>query len=241
MICSKCSEDKSIEDDFYNSPLIISTIKLENGNGVLRRCKTCIAKEGKIYRTKHSEKRTKQSKEWAKNNPDKRKKIQKKYAQNNKEKLQRYRKAHSKKFVLKAKLWAKNNPERNRINKKRAEIKKLATVKGQLDHRISSGIRKCLKGKKGGQSWENLLPYSLKQLKAHLKKTMPTGYAWKDFLEGKLHIDHKIPLRVFSYEKPTDLHFLKAWALKNLQLLPAKENILKSDKIEQPFQGVLSI
>lgn len=55
-------------------------------------------------------------------------------------------------------------------------------------------------------------------------------------MDGDLHIDHIIPITAFNFDTPDDIDFRKCWALKNLQLLPEKENREKRDKIEGPFQ-----
>jgi len=98
-----------------------------------------------------------------------------------------------------------------------------------------------LKGNKAGKHWENLVGYTLKDLVKHLKKTMPKGYNWKDVLNGKLHIDHIIPKSVFNFTKPRHIDFQNCWALSNLQLLPARENMLKHDKLTKPFQPALML
>ena len=59
---------------------------------------------------------------------------------------------------------------------------------------MSSAIRKSLKSNKEGRHWEGLVGYTLKDLIRRLKKTVPSGYTWQDFLEGKLHVDHIIPI-----------------------------------------------
>jgi len=68
---------------------------------------------------------------------------------------------------------------------------------------------------------------------------MPRGYVWDDYMNGKLHIDHKIPVSVFNFNKTQDIDFKKCWALKNLQLLPAIENIKKNNKLNKHFQPSL--
>jgi len=70
---------------------------------------------------------------------------------------------------------------------------------------------------------------------------MPKGYCWQDFLEGKLHIDHKIPISAFNFTKSEHIDFKRCWALSNLQLLPARENIIKSNHLSKPFQPALKI
>ena len=95
------------------------------------------------------------------------------------------------------------------------------------------------KGSKNGRCWETLVGYTVDQLIKRLKKTLPKGYIWQDYLDGKLHIDHKIPISVFNFETPENIDFKKCWALKNLQLLPVKENLSKHNKIDKHFQPSL--
>ena len=68
---------------------------------------------------------------------------------------------------------------------------------------------------------------------------MPIGYAWDDYLNGKLHVDHKIPIKAFNFEKTSDEDFKRCWALKNLQLLPVIKNLLKGAKLSKHFQPTL--
>ena len=107
---------------------------------------------------------------------------------------------------------------------------------------MSRGILQSLRnsGGKGGKHWERLVDYNANELEAYLKSTFPEGMTWDDFLEGKLHIDHKIPLSVFNFNSPNDIDFGRAWSKKNLQFLKADDNLRKSDKLEAPFQPSLS-
>ena len=101
---------------------------------------------------------------------------------------------------------------------------------------MSRYIRFALKGNKNGRSWEKIVGYTRKDLVRKLKATIPKGYIWQDFMDGKLHIDHKIPIAAFNFKTTNDVDFGKCWALKNLQLLPAKKNLQKSAKLDRPFQ-----
>ena len=114
-------------------------------------------------------------------------------------------------------------------------------IKFKLSRNISRQIRRTLKIYKKSKHWEELLGYTCCDLKNHLQKTMPKGYTWQDFLDGKLHIDHIIPISVFNFTKPEHIDFKRCWALSNLQLLPARENIIKSNKLSQPFQPALKL
>lgn len=118
------------------------------------------------------------------------------------------------------------------------EVKKKDT--GRMLHmRMSGSIRRGMTGK-GGKSWQDLVPYTREQLLARLKKTMPKGYTWDDFMSGELHIDHIVPVSAFNFSSYTDIDFQRCWALTNLQLLPKKENLQKGRKISKPFQPTFS-
>jgi hypothetical protein len=91
---------------------------------------------------------------------------------------------------------------------------------------------------KAGRTFD-LLGYSVEALEKHLRKTIPTGFTWADFMSGALHIDHRIPLDAFNYTKPSDLDFKRAWALSNLRLMPALDNIKKNAMLDEPFQPSL--
>ena len=109
--------------------------------------------------------------------------------------------------------------------------------------RMSKAVRQCLKRYlntgKGGRSWPTFLGYDAARLAAHLKRTLPTGWTWQDFIDGRLHIDHKIPVSVHHFTSIDCPDFRRCWALKNLQLLPAAENLRKHAKMDRPFQPSL--
>lgn len=80
-------------------------------------------------------------------------------------------------------------------------------------------------------SWESLVGYSVDELKTHLQATMPKEYSWNDYLKGRLHVDHIIPLSTFNITSEDCEDFKRAWCLSNLQLLTAQENLKKNAKI----------
>ena len=124
---------------------------------------------------------------------------------------------------------------------KRCYVEKRKDIKFVLNNRISCSIRDNLKREKKGRHWGGLVGYSISDLIKRLKSTMPEGYTWQDFIEGKLHIDHKIPISAFNYTKPEHIDFKRCWALSNLQLLPKGENLRKSNKLTKPFQPALKL
>ena len=129
-----------------------------------------------------------------------------------------------------------------KASKKRSYNKLKHDLKYRLNARIRNGIHGCLKiSVKAGRRWEDLVGYSWEQLKIRLQYTMPKGYTWDDFMTGKLHVDHIRPINSFDFSVPEDLQFQQCWALSNLQLLPASENIRKGAKYPYSYQTSLSM
>ena len=164
----------------------------------------------KKWYLRNRKKKLKQNIEWNKDNPERTKEITAKYYLKNKDKI------------------AKNH----RLYMK---YKCKKDLKFNLNHRISKEIYVSLKGNKSGKHWEDLVGYTVNDLMKYLKKTIPKGYNWIDYLKGKLHIDHIIPIRAFIFARPEDEEFKQCWNLYNLRLLEAKENILKKDSITNPI------
>jgi len=183
---------------------------------------------------KDREVRRKYMKQWRKDHPGYNKieyrnriEYKKEWKKNNFDKMRGYREK-----------WNRKNPGYNSQYQKNRQKN---DFKFKLDKRMTIAIGISIKGNKKGRKWETLVGYTLEDLIKRLKKTMPKGYTWQDFLTGKLHIEHKIPISAFNYTKPEHPDFKRCWALRNLRLLPAKENWRKSNKLEKPFQPSLKI
>ncbi len=103
----------------------------------------------------------------------------------------------------------------------------------RLDRNISRSIRRALKNsiKNKENHWKIILGYTIRELKARLISTIPEGYTWQDYVDGRLELDHKKPIRVYKYSKTTHIGFRKAWDLDNLRLLPKKINRIKGGSL----------
>ena len=137
------------------------------------------------------------------------------------------------------KKWRSNNKERVKQIIKKWNSKRKDDPKFKIGKSMSRGMWGTLKrGVKENRHWEELVGYTVEHLKRHIEKLFKPGMTWDNY--GKVwHIDHKIPIAVFNFEKPEDIDFRLCWSLKNLQPLEAKKNILKRDKIYKPFQPSL--
>ena len=111
--------------------------------------------------------------------------------------------------------------------------------KFKLRASVSSSIGSSLKGNKAGRHWEDLVGYTLNDLKKHLEKLFVEGMTWENY--GEWHIDHKVPVSAFNFTKPEHIDFKKCWALKNLQPLWALDNWSKNNKLTKQFQPSLKV
>lgn len=131
----------------------------------------------------------------------------------------------------KTKQWRIDNPGKRWENEK----KNLANnPQKYLYKRIQTLLKQYLKRRKIPVYSRTLemLNFSIPELEQKLLSTLPYGYTWQDFLDGKLHIDHKKPHSLFTYVSPECDDFKECWSLDNLQLLTQHENVTKQNKYE---------
>jgi len=166
------------------------------------------------------------------------KKRRKKYCLKNKEELKKQRRKryekNKEKMLLQAKLYYENNKEeilkkekkyyeKNR-NKKIAEACNYEKNRRKSDegYRLRRNVHalfgRFLKGKKS-KKFEEYVGYSYNDLVSYLGE-LREGY----------HVDHIIPKSLYSLENIKEIK--KCWSLKNLRLLPAKENLSRSKNID---------
>lgn len=118
--------------------------------------------------------------------------------------------------------------ERNREYTKNRCARIRKTARGGLDHRMSTAIRLSLVSSKRRRKWEDLVGYSVDDLKAHIERQFLRGMSWENMAEW--HIDHIVPKSSFNYSSPEDAEFRACWALSNLRPMWARENQRKSAK-----------
>jgi hypothetical protein len=136
--------------------------------------------------------------------------------------------------------WRAANPEKVKEMEKRSNDKRHRTIKGRLNSTISSRLNRVLHGSKAGRHWEDLVNFTIDQLRGHLEKSFTPGMNWENYGSYWV-VDHKIPVAVFNYEHPDDIDFRICWSLKNLRPLAKSENLFKWAKIDKPFQPSLNM
>jgi hypothetical protein len=167
-------------------------------------------------------------KRWRDKNPARQRALTIAWQRKNRDRINKqYRDRYARNPELyRAKLKAKRQRmgEKYRAQIKRARTKMRLTPEGMLYHRMSQSIREALRGAKRRCKWEDLLGYSVDELKAHLESQFTEGMTWEKFFGGGIHIDHLIPRMKFKYTSPNDRQFKKCWALSNLRPIWPKEN-----------------
>ena len=121
--------------------------------------------------------------------------------------------------------WYSSNKVRLNVNRLHREYRK-KSPKNLLTERIRHLINYSLRRKgigRIGKCWK-LLGYSVEQLKERLNNTMPEGYNWQDFLNGKLDIDHIKMIKDFNYNNINDKQFKDCWSINNLRLTTVYNN-----------------
>jgi len=109
----------------------------------------------------------------------------------------------------------------------------------RLSSAISSHMRISLRNNKSGQHWEQLVHYTLDDVRNHLERLFKDDMTWNNY--GDWEIDHVIPVSAFDFNSPDDPQFKLCWALENLQPLWKRDNRRKHNKITKPKQIRLDI
>jgi len=231
-ICTVCTKEKSV-DDFYKNK--------NSKDGLTCECAECIKKRVTAWRNANPDKKLKGDRRRRRNNKEKISKQQHDWYEANKEKVKKAAKKsyaiNRKKRIKAAVKWKKENREKARKSACKTSQKMRGASKGKLNSIISGAIWRSLHGSKNNRHWESLVNFTIEDLMKHLGKQFQPGMTWGNY--GEWHIDHKIPISVFNFEKPEDDDFKKCWGLKNLQPLWAKDNLKKWNKLNKPFQPSL--
>ena len=230
-ICSKCKTKKLLSDFWKDS---------RKPDGLRRACKNCLYKQKAAWIASNKNSFNEANRQYAIKNIIKVNAYKREWAKRNKEKIKvsqaLWRKNHPEIVKDRCQRWRKNNPERTRELRRIFQNKRYATVKGNLEVRMATGIYTALQNNKAGNKWESLVGYSVEDLKRHLESKFTNGITWDAFMQGKIHIDHIMPKSRFHYENPKDPEFKICWGLTNLQPLWAKDNLLKHDKTPEQWE-----
>lgn len=232
-------------------------------------CRPCQASYMKKWTADNKDRVNAQRRERHKKNPDKKIARDREYYQTNKGEINARRRgernkrqnakakrrkhewyiANKETLALKAKERAASMGKEERESKKvraatAARNRRKTNPRHRLYEKVSRLVSKTLKRHrttKQGKRWPDLLGYSVDALEIHLKKTVPDGYTWDDYISGALEIDHIVPASAHNFSSPDDIDFKRCWALTNLRLLTKQKNYEKRAKLLSPFQPALQL
>ena len=223
-ICLNCKQEKFLNNFFKNK-----TTK----DGLSYWCKKCCSEYHKEYRRHNKEKLKENMKKYHQKNKEKMNAVCKEYYYKNQERMQEYRQKNRKKKSEYMKKYLQKYNQRTETKERRnelAKIKRQTDFQYQLNNNISNAIRKGLNRNKAGYHWENLVGYTLQDLKLHLENQFDKNMSWDNY-GSYWHIDHIVPKSWFNYNNISDKEFKECWALNNLQPLEKNRNMLKKDNV----------
>jgi hypothetical protein len=215
-LCTLCHEKKSL-DHFGKHKLM--------KDGHLNQCKVCRKEYTKAYQTKNKEKLSEKSKQYYKANKEQiKERVRTHWNENaneiNEKRRERYNndeEYHTKRLNECSKSNAKCRPERRKKAKEeKSAAYYLELCRKRMWHAFNGREVKSDKTKA-------LLGCDGEFLKKYLETTKVPG---KDY--SNAHIDHIVPCSSFDFSHEEQQR--KCFHYTNLQLLPAHENLAKSNK-----------
>jgi len=248
-VCTKCGEEKFATSEFFHKDA-------SRPDGRSPYCKDCVRVKSLSYRSRNRDAISRRQRlRYASADPKARSAKQKAYYDENRERLLEQKKAYhadnrdrivgylreyyaKNKDTLKRKsLERSQDPSvkrrRNRTSLARHQDRRSTDFAYNLTRRARSQANQALRGGSNSPGFFRHMPYTKDEFVAHLVSTLPEGYTEADICDGsKLHIDHIRPVSSFNLTGEIDDEFLKCWALENLQLLPAAENIAKGNRLD---------
>lgn len=99
--------------------------------------------------------------------------------------------------------------------------------------KVGARLRDALVARRPSQALHKRLGYTVAQLAAHIEALFTPGMTWEAFRSGAIHLDHRLPLKLF--DTTTDAGIRAAWALDNLQPLWKAENEAKQGRVLYPL------
>ena len=84
---------------------------------------------------------------------------------------------------------------------------------------------------KAGRGTEDLLGYTMLELRAHIERQFSQGMSWDALARGEIEIDHIIPVSSFRISSADHPDFSACWGLPNLRPMWKSDNRAKSAKV----------
>jgi len=160
-------------------------------------------------------------KEWRKENEEKYKKYQRGYKRKWQKDNPEYHREYHKEYIQK--------PEVKEHQREYEKNRRANNPKFRLNNNISVAIRKSLRGNKAGKHWEDLVGYTLEQLRQRLEINFDKNMNWNNH-GSYWSVDHWKPISLFNYTTPEEQTFKDCWSLCNLRPMEKIANIIKGNR-----------
>lgn len=242
-VCTKCKIKKPLTKEYFRYRYTL--------NRYSSQCKECEKEYNKQYKATHKEELKEYQKKYVDDNRDYfnkahreyYKKIKDEYSKRNrryylknteqvKEKTAKYRETHKEE----RKQYLKDNKEHiaklhNEYLTNRRENEKEYKLLTNLRNLIRVSFKN--KGYKKNTKTEKILGCDIKYFIDYLLKTFKDNYGYEWDGVEPVHIDHIIPLATAT----TEQDIIKLCHYTNLQLLKAKDNLEKHDKLDYDLKN----
>jgi predicted transcriptional regulator len=253
--CSKCNELRSTTS---------FTLQSKSSNQLRSHCKFCIGKSRKEYRNnnliarqKHIDYMKEYNQIYQSENKEQLKQLHHDYYEANKEIILENQKQYYLDNIASHRANCKDYYERNKdkLKKRSRDYKKLhhdehnQYMKNYTNNRrlidpmfrlskyFGTRLWISLKNNKNDQHWEDLVGYTLQDLRQHLESKFDDKMTWDNY-GSYWHVDHIVPIAAFTYNSYHDDSFKKCWSLENLQPLCGEDNLLKRDIISEEWNNI---
>lgn len=232
-ICTKCKQELSATTEYFY-------IRKDTPDGLSYYCKDCCKTGQKRYGAKNRDAINEKAKLYNARSDIKQRKSKydkifyqahkeekaayerERYVKADKNKIREYHRKYNKEREDYIKERNKAYREQNRD--KLAEYDKQRYKKNKLSRLVSNAIGRGLKGAKNERHWEDLVPYSLSQLKRYIERQFTPEMNWDNYGEY-WELDHIIPQNLFNLlSSPDSQDFQICWSLRNLRPLTVSEN-----------------
>jgi len=235
-ICKKCGQEKS-DEEFQKGRNSCKSCMKEHLKEWRRNNKKRIKEYKEKYYNEHKNEILKYAKEKSKQYYNahkedeelkiKRKKYAKEYRQNNKEKRKKYVEKNKEKINEQIKRYKiKNRVNQNKKCRERRKADEIYKLKIATRNMINNSFKRNGHTKK--EKAEKLLGCDLDYFIKYLLETYKNNYNEEYNVNIKVHIDHIIPIS----KAQTREDVIKMCNYTNLQLLKAKDNLNKSNKLD---------
>lgn len=208
--CKKCGQEKPLHSDFFEPQAL-------GKYGFTARCRTCRKQDSAATRSRQDQKDR-----------------QKAWRDANKGKVKAYNLAYREagyKSTAHAAAWRANNLDHARDRDARYMRERRASdpafrLLGRLRVRLGQMI-----GGKAGRRTEELLGYSMSELRTHIERQFTEGMRWDLVASGAIEIDHIIPVSHFKITTTDCPEFQACWGLPNLRPAWKADNRSKGSKV----------